>query len=103
MSTRNVLDAIDDLTCTVCKGKLVSDFYNGEKICSLCGVVTGDNHRLSLNETDMSSPTSNITNNDSPTSLMMYDIGLPSVIDSKNIDANGNRIHDPDIEKLRKL
>ncbi|HYL65637.1 MAG TPA: hypothetical protein VEU72_00625 [Nitrosopumilaceae archaeon] len=102
MLTRNVLETMDDITCTVCNGKLVSDFYNGEKICSLCGIVTGENHGLSLNETDLSS-TTNTTNNDGPTSLMMYDIGLPSIIDSKNIDANGKHIHNHEIEKLRKL
>lgn len=103
MLTRNVLDTTDDITCTVCNGKLVSDFYSGEKICSLCGIVTVENQRSSITETDLSSTTSNSTNNDSPTSLMMYDIGLPSVIDSKNIDAHGKRIYNSDIEKLRKL
>ena len=102
MLTRNVLDTIDDIMCTVCNGKLVSDFYNGEKICSSCGIVTRENQGLSLNETDSSS-TTNATNNDGPTSLMMYDIGLPSIIDSKNIDANGKYIHNPEIEKLRRL
>ena len=103
MLTRNILDTTDDITCTVCNGKLVSDFYSGEKICSLCGIVTVENQRSSITETDLSSTTSNSTNNDSPTSLMMYDIGLPSVIDSKNIDAHGKRIYNSDIEKLRKL
>ena len=103
MLTRNILDTIDDITCTVCNGKLVSDFYSGEKVCSLCGIVTVENQRSSITETDLSSTTSNSTNNDSPTSLMMYDIGLPSVIDSKNIDAHGKRIYNSDIEKLRKL
>lgn len=103
MLTRNVLDTTDDITCTVCNGKLVSDFYSGEKVCSLCGIVTVENQRSSITETDLSSTTSNSTNNDSPTSLMMYDIGLPSVIDSKNIDAHGKRIYNSDIEKLRKL
>ena len=104
MLTRNVLDATDEITCAVCNGKLVSDFYSGEKICSLCGIVTGEKHVSSFNETDLSSTmTSNATNNDGPTFHMMYDIGLPSVINSKNIDANGKHIHDPGIEKMRKL
>lgn len=95
-----MLDAIDDVTCTVCNGKLVSDFDIGEKICSLCGIVTSENQALSLNETDSSSMSSK---SDRPTSLMMYDIGLPSIIDSKNVDANGKHIHDPEIEKIRRL
>jgi len=103
MLTRNVLDSTDDIMCTVCNGKLVSDFDNGEKICSLCGIVTRDYHGSSINETDSSSTTSNITKNDGPTSIMMYDIGLPSIIDSKNVDANGKHIHNPEIEKMRRL
>ena len=102
MLTRNVLDSTDEIMCTICNGKLVSDFDNGEKICSLCGIVTRDNHGSSINETDSSSST-NITKNDEPTSIMMYDIGLPSIIDSKNVDANGKHIHDHELEKMRRL
>lgn len=100
MLTRNVFDATDDIVCTVCNGKLVSDLDNGEKICSLCGIVTRDNHGSSHNETDSS--TSN-TKSVEPTSLMMYDIGLPGIIDNKNVDANGKHFHNPEIEKLRRL
>ena len=103
MLTRNVLDSTDDILCTVCNGKLVSDFYNGEKICSLCGIVTRDYPELSINEIDSSSTTLNITKNDGPTSIMMYNIGLPSIIDSKNVDANGKHIHNPEIERMRRL
>ena len=103
MLTRNVSDSTEDIMCTICNGTLVSDFDNGEKICSLCGIVTRDNHGSSVSEVDSSSTTSNITKNDEPTSIMMYDIGLPSIIDSKNVDVNGKHIHGAEIEKMRKL
>ncbi len=103
MLTRNIFDTANDMMCAVCNGKLVFDFDNGEKICSLCGIVTRDNHDSSLNEISLSSTTSNVTMNDGQTSSMMYNIGLPSIINSKNVDANGKHIHDPDIEKLRRL
>src|SRR5690348_15499878 len=102
MLTRNVLYASDDITCTLCNGIVVSDSYNCEKICSLSGIVTGEHQDMSFSETDLSALSSNSTSNNDPTSLMMYDIGLPSIINSKNIDANGKHIHDPGIEKLRK-
>lgn len=101
MLTRNVLDAAGDIMCTVCNGRLVSDLDNAEKICSLCGIVTKDYHTSYYNETGLS--TTNITKIDEPTSLMMYEIGLPSKIDSKNVDVNGKHFHNPQIEKLRKL
>ncbi|HKC78684.1 MAG TPA: hypothetical protein VKB83_01155 [Nitrosopumilaceae archaeon] len=103
MLTRNVSDSTDEIMCTICNGTLVSDFDNGEKICSLCGIVTRDNHVSSINEIDSLSLSTNITKNDEPTSIMMYDIGLPSIIDSKNVDANGKHIHDHEIEKMRRL
>ncbi len=43
-------------------------------------------------------------NFDGPTSSMMYDIGLPSFIDKKNVDASGKQIsHYSEMEKLRRL
>jgi transcription initiation factor TFIIB len=39
-----------------------------------------------------------------PASLMMYDMGLSSFIDNKNIDANGKQIHGySEIDRLRRL
>jgi len=102
MLTRNVSDSTYDILCTICNGRLVSDFDNSEKICSMCGIVMRDDHGSSVNEIDSSS-TTNITKNDGPTSIMMYDIGLPSIIDRKNVDANGKHIHGPEIEKMRRL
>lgn len=101
MLTRNVFDVTDDTTCTICNGKLVSDLDNSEKICSLCGIVTKDEHGSYYNETG-SSTTSTIKTGE-PTSFMMYDIGLPSIIGNKNVDANGKHLHSYGIEKLRKL
>ena len=104
MLTQNVSISINDTMCTDCNGKLVSDINNGEKICSRCGIVATDCQEVSvINEIDSSITTSNISKNGELTSIMMYDIGLPSVINNKNIDANGKHIHDPEIEKLRRL
>ena len=94
----------DEEICSSCKGRIVSDSMRGEMICSRCGVVRGahfDGNNTdtggywSYNETEVMR---------NPTSLMMYDIGLPTFIDKKNIDANGNMINsDSEMEKLRRL
>ncbi len=105
MLTQNLSDGINYTVCSSCNGKLVSDFYNGEKICSMCGIVATDGQEVSvINETDFASTApSSMTNNGELTSIMMYDIGLPSVINNKNVDVNGKHIHHLEIEKLRRL
>ncbi len=94
---------IEEDFCPACKGKLVSDIERGERICSRCGMVRGSPYDLSHSNTGSFS-TMEGESLKSPTSLMMYDIGLPTFIDKKNIDANGNAIQgNADIEKLRRL
>jgi transcription initiation factor TFIIB len=104
MLTQNTFDSTNDIMCTVCNGKLVCDLDNGEKFCGRCGIVATNSQEVSvINEINSSTTSSNVTKNGELTSLMLYDFSLPSIIDNKNVDANGNHIHYPDIEKLRRL
>lgn len=104
MSLQNNLINFDSATCHACKGKLVSDVDRGEKICSHCGMVASEHFDLgSFQNADFFS-TEIENKNEGPTSLMMYDIGLPTFIDKKNVDANGKQIQGYlEIERLRRL
>lgn len=103
MAQDNNLSDIEEESCPACKGRLVSDIERGERICSRCGMVRrGPFDAVHSQNGSFSSSDSDTLK--SPTSLMMYDIGLPTFIDKKNIDANGNTIHgNSEIEKLRRL
>ncbi|MDE1862777.1 MAG: transcription initiation factor IIB [Thaumarchaeota archaeon] len=104
MSANNNLVSIDEETCNMCGGRIVSDTLRGEMICSGCGMVRGPNFDATSPESSEFSTSMTVENSKTPTSLMMYDIGLPTFIDKKNIDANGKPIKfDSDIEKLRRL
>lgn len=97
-------DNLDDYTCQLCSGRLVSDNVRGELICSRCGVVRGSH--VDVLHLDGSTAGSNSDSDAfrNPTSLMMYDIGLPTFIDRKNIDASGRAINsNAEMEKLRRL
>ncbi len=91
--------------CTVCGGQLICDPDSGEEVCGSCGIVARDNLELAaerraftLEEIDKRYRTGE------PASLMMYDMGLSSFIDNKNIDANGRQIQGySEIERLRRL
>jgi len=91
--------------CSVCSGQLISDLDTGEEVCGSCGIVARDNLELAaerraftLEEMDKRYRTGE------PASLMMYDMGLSSFIDNKNIDANGKHIQGySEIERLRRL
>jgi transcription initiation factor TFIIB len=84
---------------------LICDPDSGEEVCCSCGIVARDNLELAaerraftLEEMDKRFRTGE------PASLMMYDMGLSSFIDNKNIDANGRRILGySEIERLRRL
>ncbi|HJU14659.1 MAG TPA: hypothetical protein VJ792_09420 [Candidatus Nitrosotalea sp.] len=93
----------EEENCPSCKGILISDLERGERICSRCGMVRGSQFD-NINMQSSSYPVHDAESFKNPTSLMMYDIGLPTFIDKKNVDANGNAIHgNSDIEKLRRL
>jgi transcription initiation factor TFIIB len=91
--------------CTVCSGQLICDPDSGEEVCGSCGIVARDNLEIAaerraftLEEMDKRYRTGE------PASLMMYDMGLSSFIDSKNIDANGKQIQGySEIDRLRRL
>ncbi len=103
MLARQEPDSLD--LCVVCSGQLISDPDTGEEVCSSCGVVTRENLELAaerraftLEEMDKRYRTGE------PASLMMYDMGLSSFIDNKNIDANGKQIQGyTEIDRLRRL
>jgi transcription initiation factor TFIIB len=91
--------------CSVCSGQLICDPDSGEEVCGSCGIVARENIEIAaerraftLEEMDKRYRTGE------PASLMMYDMGLSSFIDNKNIDANGKQIHGySEIDRLRRL
>ncbi|HJS82934.1 MAG TPA: transcription initiation factor IIB [Nitrososphaera sp.] len=97
------IDAV--IMCNTCSGNIICDPDTGEEVCSSCGTVTRDNievaterRAFTFEEMDKRYRTGE------PASLMMYDMGLSSFIDNKNIDANGKQIHGySEIDRLRRL
>lgn len=86
-------------TCLSCTGKLVFDVEKDEKICSNCGIVTGSDADFTTGD-----GTEHFAGNNEPTSSMMYDISLSTLIDKKNTDVNGRQIYGSfEMEKLRRL
>lgn len=103
MSAEPYLKDVEEDICPSCKGFLISDIERGERICSSCGVVRGSQFD-SIHSQSSSFLVSDPDSFKTPTSLMMYEIGLPTFIDKKNVDANGNALQsNSDIEKLRRL
>ncbi|MGI0018561.1 MAG: transcription initiation factor IIB [Nitrosotalea sp.] len=98
MSVQNNIIESSPNTCFSCMGKLIFDLEKNEKICSNCGIVTDhdfDNHSGYDLEHSSSSE---------PTSSMMYDISLSTMIDKKNVDSSGKQIYSGfEMEKLRRL
>ncbi len=103
MLARQEPDSLD--LCIVCSGQLISDPDTGEEVCGSCGIVARENleqaaerRAFTLEEMDKRYRTGE------PASLMMYDMGLSSFIDNKNIDANGKQIQGySEIDRLRRL
>ncbi|MCI0557153.1 MAG: transcription initiation factor IIB [Nitrososphaera sp.] len=91
--------------CGICSGQLISDPDTGEEVCGSCGAVARENIEIAserraftLEEMDKRYRTGE------PASIMMYDMGLSSFIDNKNVDANGKHIQGyTEIERLRRL
>ena len=98
MSIQSNITETNPNTCLSCMGKLIFDLEKNEKICSNCGIVTEhDSDHHSGYDLEHSS-------NNEPTSSMMYDISLSTLIDKKNVDASGKQIHGGfEMEKLRRL
>jgi transcription initiation factor TFIIB len=93
------------ILCTTCNGNIICDPDTGEEVCGNCGTVARDNievaterRAFTFEEMDKRYRTGE------PASLMMYDMGLSSFIDNKNIDANGKQIQGySEIDRLRRL
>ena len=104
MSSQNISN-FDDMSCPSCKGKLVSDFDRGEKICSHCGIVIDERfHNINFGNIDFFSVYRENENANEQTSQMMYHVGLPTLIGKKNVDAFGKQIKGhSEMENLRRL
>lgn len=98
MSAQSNITETNPNTCLSCMGKLIFDLEKNERICSQCGIVTEhDSDHHSGYDLEHSS-------NSEPTSSMMYDISLSTLIDKKNVDASGKQIYGGfEMEKLRRL
>lgn len=90
--------------CPSCQGKIVSDLDRGERVCSQCAIVIDESlYAMNPENTNFFSDLENEGNME-VTSQMMYEIGLPTLIDKKNVDVSGKQIHgSSEFEKLRRL
>jgi transcription initiation factor TFIIB len=104
MSVQNTDIDSAEAACPSCQGKIISDLERGERICSHCAIVIDDHSHPANSES--ANFFSYFENEDvrEPTSLMMYEIGLPTFINKKNVDAAGKQIRGgAELEKLRRL
>jgi transcription initiation factor TFIIB len=98
-------DLDDMIVCNVCKGHLICDPETGEEICSRCGIVARENTEIATERRAFTAEEMDKRyRTGEPISLMMYDMGLSSFMDNKNVDANGKQIQGySEIERLRRL
>lgn len=102
-ASRQVSLQKEGISCKECHGMLLFAEENGEQVCSVCGVVTDD---PSISISDSRNYLEGLTSSgqrERPTSNMMYDLDLPTIIDSKNFDAKGVGIRGSyELTQLRK-
>jgi len=79
-------------SCKECRGPLVVTDDTGELLCRFCGMVSDSPGDWMANSPANAAAAANSAPREHPTSAMMYDLNLPTVIDSRNLDANGRRI-----------
>lgn len=79
-------------SCKECRQGLVLAEDGAELVCRSCGVVSDSPNASPSYSPDYVAAMTNSAPRDQPTSNMMYDIDLSTVIDSQNVDANGRRI-----------
>ncbi len=104
MTLENNFVRAEEDSCPSCKGRIVSDIDRGERICTNCGIVGGPHSDITHSENISFNSCIENDNFKTPTSIIMYDIGLSTFIDKKNVDANGKTIQrNLEIEKLRRL
>jgi len=82
--------SLEKLYCKECRGDLIHDLDRSEQICSNCGIVTENAERTDYFSSDISPSRSMLR--EEPTSNMAYFLNLPTVINSKNVDAYGKQI-----------
>ena len=81
----------DRLTCSNChKSLFVTDEVNGEVICSCCGHVLSENTEFRGTERKLVDSPLDTTRTGPGISPKMYDMGLSTVIGTKNKDSLGN-------------
>ena len=84
--------------CAQCGGGFVYDSESGEQLCRKCGVVSTTVYQ------DSPTPSGLPHSRSKPESNLMYDIHLPTLIGSDNVDANGKSIrHSHEFDQLRRL
>jgi transcription initiation factor TFIIB len=82
----------EDAYCKECHEKIVFAEDSGEQVCTSCGVVSDAPNGSIGYSPDYVAAMTNSTRREQPTSSMMYDLNLPTVIQSENLDANGRKI-----------
>jgi transcription initiation factor TFIIB len=102
MLSKGILDRKED-RCGECRAALVSDFETGEQICSGCGTVrNADDARFSAIYAASAGELGSVMGEEN--SGMMYYVSLPAKIDSRDVDARGNRVIEAgDMKRLRHL
>ncbi|HZW85036.1 MAG TPA: hypothetical protein VFE91_03930 [Nitrososphaerales archaeon] len=79
----------EKVSCKECHGALLFAEESGEQVCSVCGVVTNDPSISMVYSRNYRNGLTNSDQREYPTSNMLYDLDLPTIIDSKNFDAKG--------------
>lgn len=88
--------------CNRCSGRVVEDFENNERICSKCGIVIEDKEEIFIKNSERCNAISDSIVEQ--TSLITYEINLSTMMDSKNVDALGNKIFETaEIKRLRRM
>jgi len=92
---------VNGTRCLKCRGRIVVDVERGEIVCSGCGIVFPSGHDVTLQKEEHVAFEKNHYFLDySKTSNYQ----LTTIIDQRNVDASGNRIHKfSEFDKLRKL
>ncbi len=98
-------DRTEEGTCPECGGSLVTDETHGETACADCGLVVDEDavdrgpewRAFDGQERDQKSRVG------APTTKLMHDKGLSSVIDWQDRDANGNTLSSRQRQKMQRL
>jgi transcription initiation factor TFIIB len=79
-------------SCKECNERSVFAEDSGEQVCTNCGVVSDASDVSISHSPDYIAAMTNSAPREQPTSRMMYDLNLSTVIESENFDANGRKI-----------